>query len=125
RLRAQLFANIQALSPQDIRVFHLPNRRRLILRLDNGLSVSVVLCRSLKLRAGEIGWKIYPTRSEREYITLLCRLSPKNDRLLDFTIFPFIEKRSWYSFGDRDPWFKQGKRLDRLEDLSREVKLMS
>jgi DNA invertase Pin-like site-specific DNA recombinase len=125
RLRAQLFANIRTLFPEDVHVFHLPNRRRLILRLDNGLSVSVVLCRSVRLTTGEMGWKLYPTRSEMDYITLLCRLTPTNDAILDFYVFPFIEKRSWYAFGETDPWFKQGRRLPHLEDLCRVSKLVS
>ena len=125
KLRAQLFAQIRALFPQDITVFRLRNRRRLMLRLDNGLSISVVLCRSLKLATGEIGWKLYPTHAERDYITLLCRLAPRNDGFLDFHLFPFIERRSWYSFTSENPWFKNGKRIRRLEDLCHEAKLLS
>jgi hypothetical protein len=125
KLRTKLFAQIRSLMPLDSSVFHLRNRRRLMLRLDNGLSISVVLCRSLKLATGEIGWKIYPTRTEREYITLVCRLTPKNDAFLDFHLFPFIEKRSWYKFSSQNPWFKEGRRLLRLEDICHEAKLVS
>lgn len=125
RLRAHLFAKIRDLFPLDISVFHLRNRRRLILRLDNGLSISVVLCRSLRLATGEMGWKIYPTRAESDYMTLLCRLTQKNDSYLDFYLFPFIDKHSWYSFTEGDPWFKNGKRLYHMEDLCREAKLLS
>jgi DNA invertase Pin-like site-specific DNA recombinase len=125
KLRARLLGQIQKLFPDDISVFRIRNKRRLILRLDNGLSVSVVLCRSLKRASGEIGWKLYPTRTEREYITLLCRLTPNNNDFLDFYLFPFIEKRSWYAFTSKDSWFRTGKRLIRLHDLCREAKLTS
>ena len=125
KLRAQLLSRIRSLFPLDVSVFHLRNRRRLILRLDNGLSISVVLCRSLELATGDIGWRIYPTPIEREYMTLLCRLTPKNDQFLDFHLFPFIEKRSWYKFTSQNPWFKKGRRLRRLEDLCHEGKLVS
>jgi DNA invertase Pin-like site-specific DNA recombinase len=125
RLRIQLFSQICALFPLDMSVFRLPNRRRSILRLDNGLSVSVVLCRSLRLPKREIAWKIYPTRAERDYMTLLCRLNSRNDGFLDFHLFPFIEKRSWYLFTSDDLWFKKGKLLGDLANLCREAKAFS
>ena len=125
KLRAVLFEQINILFPCEITVFHLQNRRRMILRLDDGVSVSVVLCRSLGLPTGERGWKLYPTHAESGYITLLCRLTEGNDGFLDFHLFPFINKRSWYSFSQDDLWFRRGKRLDSLKDLCREAKLLS
>jgi DNA invertase Pin-like site-specific DNA recombinase len=125
RLRAELFSQIHSLFHQDISLFHFPNRKRLILRLDNGLSISVVLCRSLKLKTGQVAWKLYPTRAESDYVTLLCRLNKTNEGFLDFYLFPFIEKRSWFSFKQGDPWLKKGKRLFRLKDLCREAKMLS
>jgi DNA invertase Pin-like site-specific DNA recombinase len=124
-LRLQLFEQIRDLFRGDISVFHLPNRLRFILRLDNGLSVSVVLCRTARSRTGKAGWKIYPTASERHYITLLCRLNDKNDRILDFHLFPFIEKRWVCVFRESDAWFKRGKPLLDLRDLPSQAKLLS
>jgi DNA invertase Pin-like site-specific DNA recombinase len=125
KLRAQLLETILKLFPADLSVFHLPNRRRLILRLDNGLSISVLLCRSVRLRMGEMGWKIYPTPTERDYITLVCRLKERNDSILDFHLFPYIVKRSWYKFSDKNIWFRTGRKLRQLEDLCREAKSLS
>ena len=124
-LRVKLLSKITNLFGRDISVFHLRNHRRLILRIDNGLSISVVLCRSLKLSTGAIGWKIYPTRSESEYITLLCRLTARNNGLLDYRLFPFIEKRTPYKFTAADPWFRKGKRVDDLNELCRAAKAIS
>jgi len=105
---------------------HSPARimRALILRLDNGLSISVLLCRSVRLRTGEMGWKIYPTPTERDYITLVCCLTERNDSILDFHLFPYIVKRSWYKFSDKNIWFRTGRKLQ-LEDLCREAKSLS
>ncbi len=125
KLREQLFRRIVELNPQDISVFHLPGRLRFILRLDNGLSVSVSLCRSLRLKAGRMGWRIYPTPTERQYITLLCRLTPDNSSFLDFHLFPFIEKRHPYLFYEDDCWFRSGRRVHDLKELPVAAKLLS
>ena len=125
KLRQQVFRHILELFPDDISIFHLPGRLRFILRLDNGLSVSVVLCRSLRLQANRVGWRIYPTPTEREYITLLCRLTPDNSAFLDFHLFGFIEKRHPYVFDENDCWFGSGQRLCDLKDLPVAAKLLS
>jgi DNA invertase Pin-like site-specific DNA recombinase len=124
-IRNQLFGQLRVFYPRDIHIFCLPNRSRCILRLDNGLSVSVVLCRSLILKTGDVGWRIYPTHCEREYITLLCRLNRQNDGILDFRLFPFVEKRSPYLFKGSDAWFRRGRPLRNIKDLSIEAKLLS
>ena len=125
QLRKQLFRHILELYPHDMSIFHLPGRARFILRLDNGLSVSVVLCRSVRLKAGRVGWKIYPTPTERQYITLLCRLTPDNSGFLDFRLFAFIEKQCRYVFDENDCWFSSGRRLYDLKDLVVSAKLLS
>jgi Recombinase/Resolvase, N terminal domain len=124
-LREQLFRRILELYPHDISIFRLPERLRFIVRLDNGLSVSVVLCRSLRMKAGRVGWRIYPTATERQYITLLCRLTPDNSGFLDFHVFAFIEKRHHYVFDENDCWFRSGRRLHDLRDLPEVAKLLS
>jgi DNA invertase Pin-like site-specific DNA recombinase len=125
RLREQLFQQILELYPRDISVFRLPKRLRFIVRLDNGLSVSVVLCRRVGMKAGLVNWKIYPTDTERQYITLLCRLTPDNSGFLDFHLFAFIEKRYPYAFDENDCWFRSGRRLYDLKDLPEAAKLLS
>ena len=125
KLRLLLLTKVAALFPHEVSMFHLPNHRRMILRLDNGLSISIVLCRTIRLSGNRVAWKIYPTLAERQYITLLCRLNETNDGFLDFWLFPSIEKRSWYRFTDDDRWFRSAKRLHKLEELCVEAKALS
>ena len=42
KLRLLLLTKVAALFPHEVSMFHLPNHRRMILRLDNGLSISIV-----------------------------------------------------------------------------------
>lgn len=116
-LRLRLFSQIRALFPADISVFHQKNRRRSILRLDNGLSISVVICRCRRLPTGKLAWKLYPTPTERNYITLLCRLNSKNDGFHDFYLFSSIDKHSWFSFTSRSEWLRKAIRLTRIADF--------
>jgi hypothetical protein len=131
KLRLQLFARIEELFSEDISVFHKAGRRRSILRLDNGLSVSVIICRSRRLATGERAWKLYPTPSEKNYITLVCRLNSRNDGFLDFHLFPRIDRGSFFSFTSRSSWLRQmglrvsleafydkAKKLSRIEEAS-------
>ncbi len=124
KLRLQLFKQIQVLFPDDVSVFHQTNRRRSILRLDNGLSVSVVICRSRRLPTGELAWRLYPTRSERDYITLLCRLNSKNDGFRDFHILARLDKRSCFSFTSRSSWLRKTTRLADLAAFYERAKML-
>src|SRR5579863_1133494 len=80
-LRRKLVYRIGTLFPNNVTVTHLENKTRSILRFDNDFNVSVLLCRTRPREAGGLHWVAEPTLAEREYITLVCMLSPKRDRV--------------------------------------------
>jgi len=115
-LRRELVNRIITLFPKNVTGFHLPNKTRSILRLDNEFNVSVLLCRTRPRKAGGLHWVAEPTPAEREYITLLCTLSPKRDRVLRFYVFPAMSLKT-RRFLENDPWLRTGVRLKDLSEF--------
>jgi DNA invertase Pin-like site-specific DNA recombinase len=115
-LRRDLIDRIQSLFPKNVSVFHFPNRTRSVLRLDNDFNVSVVLCRVRPRPAGGLHWVAEPTAIEHGFITLLCTLSPKRDRVQRFYIFEAMNFRT-RRFLDNDPWLRTAIRLKSLSEF--------
>jgi hypothetical protein len=78
--------------------------------------VSVVLCRTRPRPAGGLHWVAEPTPIERGFITLLCTLSPKRDRVQRFYVFEAMKFRT-RRFLDNDPWLRTAIRLKSLSEL--------
>jgi len=123
-LRRKLVNQVRSLFPRNVTVSHLPNKTRSILRLDNDFNVSVLLCRTRPREAGGLHWVAEPTPSEREYITLVCMLNPKRDRILRFYIFPGMNQTDQKTrrFLKNDPWLRSGVRLKDLSEFYKVVR---
>ena len=123
-LRRKLVNQIRSLFPKNVTVSHLPNKTRSILRLDNDFNVSVLLCRTRPREAGGLHWVAEPTPAEREYITLVCMLSPERDRVLRFYIFPEMNQTDQKTrrFLKNDPWLRSGIRLKDLSEFYKVVR---
>ncbi|MGB2890005.1 MAG: recombinase family protein [Candidatus Acidiferrales bacterium] len=113
-LREELFAQIVATFPNDVSIVRRGGRWRSRLRLPNGLIVSVLVARSVRIRKEAVRWRIDPVRREHKFVTLLARLDEGNRSFLDFHVLPCIDRRNRFYVSLRDPW------LDHQEPL-REV----
>jgi len=74
-------------------------------------------------QVGYIGFA-EPTPIEREYITLVCMLSPQRDRVLRFYIFPAMNQTGQKTrrFLKNDPWLRSGVRLKDLSEFYKVVR---
>jgi len=124
KLRAQVLSDISKLFTQRAQLFCLLGRQRLMVQLDKSLTVSLLMCRSERTRGGGFGWNIIPAPSEREYITLLCRLNKENTGVHSFYLFRRIDKGTHSKVDERDPWWGKGKRIE-LAQLCDSAKEMS
>ena len=115
-LRRELIDRIKTLFPKNVTVFHFPNRTRSVLRLDNDFNVSVVLCTTRPRPAGGLHWVAETTPIERGFITLLCTVSPKRDRVQRFYVFAAMNLRT-RRFLDNDPWLRTAIRLKSLSEF--------
>ena len=123
QLRSQILSQIAELFPQKVTTVHLPGHSRVMVQFDNAIRLSVILCRSRRMRRGTLGWVLNPVSSEREYMTLICRLNRKNDGVHSFLLFDRIDKLK-HCMNEHDSWWKAGKRLE-LWELYEAVKANS
>jgi DNA invertase Pin-like site-specific DNA recombinase len=116
RVRGELVDRIRSLFPQRVAVCYLPNRTRPVLRLDNDVIVSLILCRPKRRKGGRFHWIVEPAPTECENITLLCTLSLKHDRIQRFYVFPPMHLKCHASYHN-DPWLRTGIRLKDLSEF--------
>ena len=116
-IRQELINRLKAMFPQNVTVFRLARKMRLILRLDNQLRVSIVICPTARTSTGKLRWVMIPIPAERVYATLLCRLNSKNDRFHSFYMFPRVDLLTYHRFKENDPWLASGKRLKDLSEF--------
>jgi DNA invertase Pin-like site-specific DNA recombinase len=120
-LREELIDTITTLFPQDASVIRRGGRWRTQLRLRNGLIVSVLIARSIKVWKGAVRWQIDPVRRERNHVTLLARLDEENRFFLDFHVMSRIERQRRFHIRRDDTWLSQGLRLNALSELCNAV----
>jgi DNA invertase Pin-like site-specific DNA recombinase len=115
KFRAELLERIAATFPQNVTFVRLPQKMRSIIRLDDVLDVSLLICPSFKTKKGSLRWKLTPVPSERDRITLLCRLNAENTASHSFYVIPRVDRPKACKLKDNDPWLANDVRL---KDLS-------
>ena len=116
-LRDDLLAQIVSLFPNDVTVIRRGGRWRPRLRLRTGVTVAVVIARSIRVWKHTVRWRIDPTSHERKLVTLLARLDEENRTILDLFVFPKIDRRRRFDTRRDDPWLTHGVRLRNLSAL--------
>ena len=120
RLRRKIVRQLTEMFP-DVVASHLPHRSRSILQLKDGPTVALLLCRTKRRDGGELHWVVEPCSAEREFITLLCRLTFHHDRVHSYYLFPRMNLKSHRS-RKNDPWLAGGIRLKNLSEFYAAVK---
>ncbi|MFI5450272.1 MAG: recombinase family protein [Candidatus Bathyarchaeia archaeon] len=113
-IREELISQIVAMFPYDVSIVRPGVHWRSRLRLFNRLTVSVLIVRSELVYKTTRRWIVEPVRHERKFITLLARLDESNRAIVDFHVFPNIDRPKKFQISDS--WLTRGKRLI---DLSR------
>jgi DNA invertase Pin-like site-specific DNA recombinase len=121
-LREQLINQLQATFPEEVRILGRGGRQRSLLQLD-GFTISVRTARSDQTATGILKWIVDAAPREREYVTLLARLTPANDGIHDLHIFGRF-KNLRFSLRQEDKWLDQGIRLHDLMDFCKVSRLI-
>ena len=119
-LRDQLMTAIVEMFPDRVSVVRPGGRWRTRLRLSNGLIVSVLVARPVRLWKA-LRWRVDPVRHECEYVTLVARLNEGNSSFLDFHVFPNIDRRKRFDISLSDLWLNRGERLSDLSTFTEVV----
>jgi len=115
-LRGEIVKQLTDMFPDSVKVSHLPNRNRSMLLVDDRFDVSLLLCRTKRRKGGNLHWVVEPNPAEREYITLLCTMTPEHNGILNYYLFPRIDSKSHRSY-EADPWLATGIQLKSLSQF--------
>jgi len=113
-LREQLISQIAAMFPNDVSVIRRGGKWRSQLQLSNGLIVSVIVARSIRIWKKTLRWRVDPVQHERGLVTLLARLDESNNSFLDFHVFPSVNRVKRFDLRLMDDWLNSGQRLSDL-----------
>lgn len=132
-IRQALGENLTKLFPENVEVFLSRRGARSILRVDNTFMVSILFCRHEKpfrrvpkRRSGKAPgpkpspwrcWGATPAPAEREHITLLCLMSKRFDRILDFYVVNRMGDRAYMRLRRNGEFLRRAIKLDSLRDF--------
>jgi hypothetical protein len=120
-LRDELLSKIVASFPKDIAISRRGGKWRPRLHVRRGPFISVLVARAISMAGGALGWLADPPPRERQLVTLVARLSPRDPDFYDFHILPNIDRRKRFLIRLNDEWLKRGQPLRSLSDLLRVV----
>ena len=120
-LRDELIVQLATIFPNDVSIVRRGGRWRSRLRLKSGLTVSVLIARSVHIWKQTIRWQIDPVCQERRLVTLLARLDEANRSFLDFHIVPDIDHSKRFHISLADPWLNRGQQFTDLNGFCQVV----
>lgn len=128
RLRRKLVRQLGEMFPEHVRVTSLPHSGRSILEVDHSFMVSVLLCVSYQRAGQQRLWVVRrQNATEREHITLLCKVSPGTHHIASYYVVPRVDvpgrtyKTHLY---DDDPLLQMGIPLRTLSGFYAAVKTL-
>jgi DNA invertase Pin-like site-specific DNA recombinase/DNA-binding winged helix-turn-helix (wHTH) protein len=118
-LRKGLYLRLKQIFPDRLRFIGLPGQQlKQIVEIDRRLRLAVYLCRSVKNRAGEIGWNLRLRPLDRHLPVLIGTVDQSLSQVLDFYVLPPPEAfMHWNILRAGQPWLSSGRKLNRLEDF--------
>ncbi len=124
-LRSDLMMKIIKLHEGEISIFRANHRAAPGLRLNNGQSVTVHVCKSHRIESGAPRWTLNVAPGESDLITLVARLDTSNHGFLDFHVLPALPNPRTWTMQLDDPWFRMGGQACTLTDLVTAVKMVA
>jgi DNA invertase Pin-like site-specific DNA recombinase len=112
-MRDELIKRIAELFP-EVSILRRGGRWRSLLRMPNGVIISVLVARAVHVWKSTVRWRIDPVPRECTYVTLLARLDEQNNSFLDFHVFSGIERGARFFIKRHDSWLNRGVRLSDL-----------
>lgn len=121
-IRDRIFREILKTFKNEVTAIQERGGPRKALRFDDGVKLSVVICRCVKYKFG-LRWPVRVSRHEREYPTLVCRCNPDHKSLKDIYLVRRLDRPCSVEFLTRehDPWLRKGKQIRVLSQLRKQL----
>jgi DNA invertase Pin-like site-specific DNA recombinase len=103
----------------------LPRRGRLsrpVFSVDKAITLSVLLCPTVRTPNGHLRWRLIPVSAERQNVTLLCLLDATNTGFVRFYVCPKIDFRTHHRLKENDAWLANSRPLHDLSQLCEVVR---
>jgi DNA invertase Pin-like site-specific DNA recombinase len=123
-LRRALVEELKKLFPDHIVVKMSRRGKRSILRIDDTFMVSILFC-SRDTTVAKPCWMVKPAPAERDYVTLICLLNRRYDRVLRYYIAPKTGQWNSLRLRGNSPFLNQTIRLECISDFYATVKRIS
>jgi len=120
-LRRALGVELQTLFPDHVVITLSPRGKRSVLRIDETFMVSLLFC-GQDLTVSKYCWSARPAPSERDYITLICLLNRRYDRVLRYYIAASTGQRNSLRLRTDSPFLQESVRLECLSEFYVTVK---
>jgi hypothetical protein len=120
-LRRAFGDELKTLFPNHVAVVLSRRGKRSVLRIDDNFMVSILFCRKDISEWGYC-WAAQPASAERDWITLICLLNRRFDRIFHFYIVPKMGEWSYRSLYLDSPLLREAIRLKQLSDFYSIVK---
>jgi hypothetical protein len=118
RLAATVAEEITQLFPGRISLTRLFRRRRAVLQLDNGVLVSILVCKRREAANDEFAWLAHPVAAEASFLTLVCFANKRGTGVVRYYVIPELMRRGHrLVMRQTGKIVKTGVRLTSLEDL--------
>lgn len=115
-LRRTLVEDLRRLFPNNVELFVSYIGNRSILRIDNTFFVSILFCRRENV-GGQCRWTAQVNKLERNYITLVCLMNSRYDRVLHYYILPKTSDWPFRVVRLNSPMLLNGTKLNNLADF--------
>lgn len=125
KLRRNLVKRLRSAFPEHVTVKSLPTSTKSVLEIDHSFDVSVIVCVSYQKPNEGRNWVVLASQTERQNITLLCKLNPSRTRIQSYHLLPRLSfsGKSHRSY-ENDPILEMGIRLTNLSRFYSAVKAL-
>lgn len=123
-LRRNLAEELRKLFPDHVKILLTWRGKRSILRIDNAFFVSILFCRRDN-DGPNYFWAAQPAKHERDYITLVCLLNRRYDRVLHYYIARKTGDWRFRALHLDSPMLRNAIKLETLSDFYPIVKRLA
>jgi len=116
KLRRTVEEELQRLFPDHVIVTLTRRGKRSVLRIDDAFMVSILFC-GQDLTAPKYTWTAKPAPAECDYITLICLLNRRYNRVLRYYLAPNTEQRNSIRLRTDSRFLRQSLKLECLSDF--------